>query len=103
MTTYSITQNSISVSFDDSKNVISSDFQMMTVLRYLSLDFIKFYCSLPLSEGSQFFFASQIIEQLQLLRGFNDTQFIIDMLRNLILLVKRLNYPEFRIIFVNEI
>ena len=103
MTTYKISKNFITVSFDDSEIVICSDTQMRSILQQLSIDFIEYYCSLPLSADSQYFFASELIERLLLIISNHDAEYIIDMLRNIILLVHRLNYPKFRIIFVNEI
>ena len=103
MTTYKFYKNMIVVSFDDSNNVIMSDSQMLSVLQHLSLDFIQYYVSLPLSEGKYFFHVHNMITNIQLLRGAYDTQFIIDMLRDFLLVVQRFDYPEFRIIFVDVI
>lgn len=99
MTTYTFYKNCITVSFGDSNKVIFSDTQMRHVLAHLQLDFIEYYCSLPGSDGGQYFAFSEMIEKLQIILGKYDNQFVIDMLRQLILVVNCFNYPKFRIIF----
>lgn len=103
MTTYTIHKNLIIVTHDGSNHVISSDTDMMSVLHHLSFDFTYYYCSLRAGIGAPYFSASELIRSFKRLLATHDTQFIIDMLRYLLLMLPRLNYPEFRIIFVNEI
>lgn len=103
MTTYKIYKNMITVSFDDSQDVLFSDTHMKLILEHLSLDFFNYACSFPVSAGKTYYYVSNMIEKIQRLRGAYDTQFIIDMLHTFFLFFHRYNYPDFCIILVNEI
>lgn len=103
MTTYKIYKNMITVTFDDSNLVIFSDSQIKKVFSFLLSDFSLYYLSLPCSAGKYYYYVYQMIEKFQSLSVSLEHQIIVDLLRNFLVIVVRHNFPNFRIIFVNEI
>jgi len=103
MTTYKIYKNYISVSFDDSELIIKSDSELKLFFSYLLSDYCLYYLSLPVPVCQHYYYVYTMIEKIQVLSASLDHQVIVDMLRNLFVIVHRFNYPEFRIIFVNEV
>nr|DAH54913.1 MAG TPA: hypothetical protein [Microviridae sp.] len=102
MTTYTISRNSITVSFDDSTAIFTSNNEMKTVLDFLASDFFLYYCTLHPVAGRQYQYTYRMIERMRLLVSV-DTQLIVDMLRDLFSIIRHYNYPNFCINFVNEI
>lgn len=100
---YKIYKNCITVSFDDSELVIKSDSELQLVFSNLLSDFCLYYLSLPVPVCQHYYYVYTMIEKIQVLSASLDHQVIVDMLRNLFVIVHRFNYPEFRIIFVNEV
>lgn len=103
MTTYNFYKNMITVTFDDDSYVYTSDSQLNSVFSYLTSDFLRFSYSFPLPSLSRKYYYNifKMIDKIQ--AAHLDHQSTIDMLRNLFSIVDRFNYPEYRIIFVNEI
>lgn len=102
MTTYDIYKNMIIVSFDDSKTVIMSDSKLKIMFSFLLSDFLQYYLSLPVSAGRYYYYVYNMLEKIHSLSSSLTHQVIVDMLRNLFLVVHRFNYPEFRIIIHNQ-
>lgn len=103
MTTYKFYKNMITVFSDDNNEVYFSDTQFEQIFSLLLSDFLAFAQTLPIQSSKYYFNVYKMIEKLNLLRGTYTTLFIFEMLRNFLSIVGRYNYPNFRIIFVNEI
>lgn len=103
MTTYKFYKNMITVFSDDNNEVFLSDTQLKQIFSLLLSDFLAFARTLPIPSSKHYFNVYNMIEKLSFLRGTCTTLFLVEMLRNLLSIVGRYNYPKFRIIFVNEI
>lgn len=103
MTTYRFYNDCILVSFDDDSHVFTSNNQLKRVFSHLLSDFLLFSLTFPLPSSSRKYYYNvyKMIEKIQAVHLEHQTT--IDMLRNLFSIVNHFNYPEFRIIFVNEI
>lgn len=101
MTTYTISQDSIIVTFDNSSAVLSSEKEMDMVLTFLVSDFLLFLYTLS-ANTYKYRRAYNMINRMRVFAK-SHPHFIIYMLRDLFSLIRRCNYPNFRIIFVKEI